>query len=52
MHRKKNVVPSMPLAKTFVVGEVMVEVNLVQLEKLFFHFCIICSTCKVLSLNI
>jgi hypothetical protein len=41
MHEKKNVVLSMPLAKTFVVGEVVVEVSLVQLEKLFLHFCIV-----------
>jgi len=38
---KKNVVLSMPLAKTFVVGEVVVEVSLVQLKKLFLHFCIV-----------
>lgn len=31
MHGKNNVVPSMPLAKTFVGGEVVVEVSLVQL---------------------
>jgi hypothetical protein len=29
MHEKNNIVPSMPLAKTFVVGEVVVEVSLV-----------------------
>jgi hypothetical protein len=42
----------MPLAKNFVVGEVVVEVSLVQLEKLFLHFCIVCSTYKMLGLNI
>jgi hypothetical protein len=42
----------MTLAKTFVVGEVVAKVGLVQLEKLFLHFCIVCSTYKVLGLNI